>query len=197
MTTVNAFNDMMEQFINELVKTFPEEPAIKNYQESFEMARMANGRLPLTTFMSNIGPYVSEMQNKDESFFREHAEEIEFLRDTNMKVHWNDSLSENTKNAIWQYLQSLYMIGTTMSMFPPETLSMIESVAENCAKNMKTNQSGQLDEASLMAGMNSMMAQLMNGSGGLAGLLGGAGAGPVIKPKGQRAQPRPGSRRKK
>ena len=25
MTTVNAFNDMMEQFINELVKTFPEE----------------------------------------------------------------------------------------------------------------------------------------------------------------------------
>jgi len=84
-----------------------------------------------------------------------------------------------------------------VSMFPPETLSMIESVAEKCAKNMKTNQNGQLDEASLMAGMNSMMAQLMNGSGGLAGLLGGAGAGPVIKSQGQRAQPRPGSRRKK
>ena len=154
MTTVNAFNDMMEQFINELVKTFPEEPAIKNYQESFEMARMANGRLPLTTFMSNIGPYVSQMQNKDESFFREHANEIEFLRDTNMKVHWNDSLSENTKNAIWQYLQSLYMLGMMISAIPPETMSMIESMAEQLEGKIKTDG---IDEDALMKSMMSLM----------------------------------------
>ena len=68
---------------------------------------------------------------------------------------------------------------------------------------MKTYENGQLDEASLMAGMNSMMAQLMGGGGGgLASLLSGAGAGaslspPPQAPKGNKAQPRPGNRRKK
>jgi hypothetical protein len=71
------------------------------------------------------------------------------------------------------------MISTTMSMFPPETLSAIEAAAENCAKNMKLGPNGQPDEASLMAGVNSMLSQMMrSGSGNpFASLLGGGGGG--------------------
>ena len=94
------------------------------------------------------------MQNKDESFFRNHAEEIEFLRDTNMKVHWNDSLSDNTKNAIWQYLQSLYMLGMMISAIPPETMSMIENMAEQLEGKIKTDG---IDEDALMKSMMSLM----------------------------------------
>jgi hypothetical protein len=52
---------------------------------------------------------------------------------------------------------------------------MIEAAAENCAKNMKTNGSGQMDEKAMMAGMNNMLSQMMGGAGGggLAALLGG------------------------
>jgi hypothetical protein len=82
-----------------------------------------------------------------------------------------------------------------MSMFPPETLSAIEAAAENCAKNMKMGPNGQIDEKSLMAGVNSMLSQMV-GSGGagnpFAALMGGA-----APPHQQRAQPRPGSRKKK
>jgi hypothetical protein len=58
---------------------------------------------------------------------------------------------------------------------------MIESAAENCAKNMKKAPNGQIDEASLMAGMNSMLAQMLGGGGGanpLAAMLGGAAPQP-------------------
>jgi hypothetical protein len=75
-------------------------------------------------------------------------------------------------------------------MFPPETLSMIEAAAENCAKNMKKSPDGQVDEASLMAGMNSMLSQMLGGGGGanpFAAMLGGVGApAPRQSPKGKR-----------
>jgi hypothetical protein len=76
-------------------------------------------------------------------------------------------------------------------MFPPETLSMIESAAENCAKQMKMNPNGQLDEAALMSGVNNMLSQMMSGNGGannpFAALLGAQQTPPNTK----------GSRKKK
>jgi hypothetical protein len=181
MTTTQAFSEMQMQFATDLTQTFPD----------VSMPPV----LDCPTFLKQLGPWATQMNAKDPAFF---CEQNEFAKSWGLCDIWTRAdCSETTKQAIWQYLQSLYMIGTTMSMFPPETLSMIESVAEKCAKNMKTNQNGQLDEASLMAGMNSMMAQLMSGGGGgLASLLAGAGAGPVAAPK-NKAQPRPGNRRKK
>ena len=182
MTTTQAFSEMQMQFATDLTQTFPD----------VSMPPVVD----CPTFLKQLGPWATQMNSKDPAFF---CEQNAFAKSWGLCEIWaRPDCSETTKQAIWQYMQSLYMIGTTMSMFPPETLSMIESVAEKCAKNMKTNQNGQLDEASLMAGMNSMMAQLMGGGGGLAGLLGGAGAGyPPQAPKGNKAQPRPGSRRKK
>jgi hypothetical protein len=81
------------------------------------------------------------------------------------------------------------MIATTLSMFPPETLSMIEAAAENCAKNMKVNPNGQIDEATLMSGVNSMLTQMMgSGSNPFGSLLN------TSKP---RQQPKTSNRKKK
>ena len=57
MTTISAFNDLMSDFLDELVKTFPDEKAMKDYQESFEIGKMSSERLPLKTFMAQICPY--------------------------------------------------------------------------------------------------------------------------------------------
>jgi len=52
---------------------------------------------------------------------------MKFVKNLNLHEIWkSEGCTPNTKNAIWQYLHSMYMIGTTMSMFPPETLAMIE-----------------------------------------------------------------------
>lgn len=154
MTTVKAFNDLMEQFIDELVKTFPEEQnLIKGYQESFEMAKMANDRLPLKTFMSEVSPYASQIMARDETFFTDHAEEIEFLKETNMKKYWPD-LSENTKNAIWQYIHTMYMLATTISALPADTMSMIESLAQQLESKLTADG---VDETALMNNMMSLL----------------------------------------
>jgi hypothetical protein len=179
MTTVKAFDEMMTQFLGELSTVFPDEPAKTGPD--------------CKTFMKQVAPWAGQMTAHDESFF---CEENEFARGLNLHGIWKrEDCSENTKQAIWQYLSSLYMIATTLSMFPPETLSAIEAAAENCAKNMKLGPNGQPDEASLMAGVNSMLSQMMSGGAGnpFAALLGGAA------PSGRTPPPRlpPSGKKKK
>jgi ornithine carbamoyltransferase len=167
MTTVQAFNEMMGQFLDELVSTFPEEEAFKTAQAA------PRTRATFDDFMKKIGPHASHLMAKSPDFF---SEQNEFVKGLNLHVVWGSpDATSATKDAIWQYIQTMYILGNTISMFPPETLSMIEAAAENCAKNMKTNGSGQMDEKAMMAGMNNMLSQMMGGAGGggLAALLGG------------------------
>lgn len=170
MTTSAAFNDMMSQFLRDLNETFPENESIK---AAFAAPR---DRETFDAFMKDIQPWTPQMMQKSDSFF---CDENQFVKKLDLVTIWNEA-SANSKMAIWQYLQTMYMIGTTLSMFPPETLSMIESAAEKCAKNMQMN-GGVMDEASLMAGMNNMMSQMMSGGPNPFGALMGAAA-PQRKP---------------
>jgi hypothetical protein len=132
MSTVSAFNDMMEQFCGELIDTFPDEKSFKKYLMTIQLARKANPRKILTTYIECITPYSAKLMEKNESFFTEDAQKIDVINDLNITKIWTPDLSENTKNAIWQYLQTLYILGTTISILPQDTLSMIESVAKQC-----------------------------------------------------------------
>jgi hypothetical protein len=151
MSTIGAFNDMMEQFLHELVLTFPNEPAMKKYQMSFEMLRKANVRAVMETFMKDIGPYSQQLMSMDDKFFIENPEVFTEFKLNNI---WNDSLSQSTKNTIWKYLQTLYMLGVTITSLPENALAAIEDVARKCAKDMKP---GSFDPNVLMTGVTNML----------------------------------------
>jgi hypothetical protein len=184
MTTVKAFNEMMGQFLGELTDTFPDEVAAK------EALKVERTRETFDNFMENVKPYSTLLMQKNDAFF---VPENKFVKDLNLDVIWGaPEATENTKQAIWQYIQTMFILGNTISMFPPETLSMIESAAEACAKNMQA-QGGAMDEKAMMAGMNNMLTQMMAGGGdGLQALLGGARPPPrqqqkrASKPKGRK-----------
>lgn len=162
-TTVAAFNDMMQQFLDELVLTFPEQKSFVKYQASFSILRKTRPRAALQNYMESIGPVITHVMQKDESFFKTHTDVVPILKDLKINEIWTDELSENTKEAIWKYLQTLYILATTISALPAETLSMIESVAEKCAKQM--TEEGITGEEALMKNMSGLMSQLMGGAG--------------------------------
>jgi|SRR6056300_591326 hypothetical protein len=159
MSSVTAFNDMMGQFLMELHKTFPEEKGLKKYIAAFELVRDTNPKKIVNKFMTNITPHVDKISSRDESLFLEDSSELEFMQAINIKECWPKA-SDGTKDAIWQYLQTLYMLGTTITSIPAETLSMIENVAKQCAENMKDSGES-LDENQLMKSMQSMLGGMM------------------------------------
>ena len=161
MTTIKAFNEMMGQFLGELHATFPEEAAVK---AALDAPR--EDRSVLDAFMASVAPSSALLSAKSEEFFQN-----EFSKKLDLDKIWKrPDTTPNTKEAIWQYIQTMYILGNTINMFPPETLRMIEAAAENCAQNMKSRGPGAVDEQAL----NTMLAQMMGGGGGLQALLGGA-----------------------
>jgi hypothetical protein len=152
MTSVGTFNDMLTQFINELIQTFPEEKAFKKYQTSLDIMRTANPRKCVDAFMKTASKYSNQIMAKDDSFFKDFDE-------LPISKYWNDDLSESTKNAIWQYLQTLNILGMTISNIPAEMLSMVEGAAAKCAESMQSGGGG-MDEKSLMSGMSSLFSSM-------------------------------------
>ena len=155
MASVTAFNDMLSQFLVELHRTFPEEKGIKKMTASFEVIKQSNPRLIVDGFMKGVTPYADKISAKDESFLLEEIEKIDFLKDLNIKSYWT-RMSANTQAATWQYLQTLYMLGTTINAIPADTLAQIENIAKGVADKMQTD-GGELDQDALMQMMGSML----------------------------------------
>jgi hypothetical protein len=155
MASVSAFNDMMSQFLVELHKTFPEEKGIKKMLTSFDLLKSTNPRLVVDGYMKGVSPYADKISAKDETFLLEEIENIEFLKELDIKRYWT-KMSEGTKGATWQYLQTLYMLGTTITALPADTLSQIENIAKGVANNMQSGD-GELDQDALMQMMGSML----------------------------------------
>jgi hypothetical protein len=159
MASVSAFNDMMGQFIAELHRAFPTEKGIKKFMTSFELLRDANGRKCVEAYMGSIGPYSTKISNKDETFITEDLPSIEFMKDLNIKDLWG-SASAKTKDAIWQYMQTLYMLGTAISAVPEGTLSVIENMAKDAADKLQGD-GGNIDEAALQKMMAGFLGGMM------------------------------------
>ena len=158
MASVSAFNDMMSQFLVELHKTFPDEKGIKKMLTSFDLLKSTNPRLVVNGFMDGVTPYAGKISAKDETFLLEEVENIEFLRELDIKKYWGN-MSTNTKAATWQYLQTLYMLGTTITSLPDDTLSQIEKIAKGVANQMQDGD-GEIDQDALMKMMGSMIGGL-------------------------------------
>ena len=164
MASSSAFNQMYSQFLSELSQTFPEDKSIE------KMVKKHKDEKTYKKVMNKLSPWAQQIMEKDSKFF---CEENEFAAQLNLHELWKkDDVSDATRQAIWQYLSSLYGFGVTLQMIPPGFMSVIESEAENCAKDLKES-GGELNEAAIMSAAQSMMSKLLAG-GGFPGLPGAA-----------------------
>ena len=159
MASVTAFNDMLSQFLVELHKTFPEEKGIKKMMTSFDLLKSSNPRLVVDAFMKGVSPYADKISAKDETFLLKEIDTIDLLKDLDIKSYW-ERMSPNTKGATWQYLQTLYMLGTTITSLPQDTLRQIESIAQGVASKLQDEDGGELNQDALMKMMSSMLGSL-------------------------------------
>jgi len=151
MSSLSTFTNLMEQFLEELTQTFPENKTIKVYKSNFELLKSTNPRKVLDVFMSEVGPYSTYITNKDESFF---DLDIDLNKKLGIKQIWTPVLSNTTKDAIWAHLNTLFVFGSTISMIPDNMMSSIEAMAQQCASSFENSDQ---DPAMLMKGMQNML----------------------------------------
>jgi hypothetical protein len=132
MSGVQAFNDMLKTFVQELADVFPDNSGISHFLGSMDDVVALDPKMPMNTFVKTVGPFSKQITARDESMF-------ESIRFPGIDFHelWHSNISETTKEAIWQYLGMLVVISTTVNAIPPEVLGSIESMASEYAGKLE------------------------------------------------------------
>jgi hypothetical protein len=130
MEYIKTFNQIMDEFFNELIEIFPEESKIKVQYNLFQTLCKTNIRKPCNEFMIGSIPYLEKIAMRDEEFFI-GVEQPKLLKSMNFNNLWLSGLSDNSKDAIWKYIKSFFIIGSKAVEMPPETVPLINYIINN------------------------------------------------------------------
>lgn len=158
MTTLTTFLNLLDEFLNELNDTFPEEltKKLKSFRTKIDAMKKSNPRKVLELFMANAQECSRYIVNKDENLLNEN---YEFINNLGLKQMWtSERCTQNTKDAIWSHLNTLFVFGSTITAIPSDLLSNIEKVAEQCASGFENNSNSQ----DMLMGMQQLLANQMN-----------------------------------
>lgn len=123
------FNNKLDEFIKELIKTFPQDPDFKLFQASTRVIKLASEKKPLELFNTGLtDDYKENIREKNEDFFLNNDysdvlnnEKLKQQSDLNndenvnnkliskLKDYWKE-LSEENQNIVWQYFTVLLKI---------------------------------------------------------------------------------------
>lgn len=143
-SSISAWNEYLKSFINELCETFPECPDLFALLGVVDVMIDDDEHSVLHKFIEEIEPHTEALTNMDEAFFLEA--DIDFLKKLGVKQYWTPDLEQETKQAIWQYLQTLLVMGKTILSVPPEMLRMLEDYANKITSQMED---GEMDPSQL------------------------------------------------
>jgi hypothetical protein len=124
---VRIFNQLVDQFFNELIETFPEQRQIKTRYLAFQTICKANVRKTVIDFMNNSLPYLEKILSKDESFFY-GDDKPGILKELKVELWWNSDLSEKTKATMWKYIKSFFAVGIKAVEVPKEYIPIIQYI---------------------------------------------------------------------
>lgn len=137
--TYQSFNNLLCDFVSELSQTFDEYPQLSKSNETLAslVALDDTSSLPMDTFYNSFSEYAEQIMVKDETLFQNCK--IPYTESFDLHKAYHDSDS-NTQEAIWNYLQQLFVTATTVKNMPGEMLSSIESVANACLSKVKSGE---------------------------------------------------------
>tara|TARA_E500000178_G_C16966365_1_gene728640 strand:- start:798 stop:1301 length:504 start_codon:yes stop_codon:yes gene_type:complete len=139
--TIKDFNNILEEFIDKMILQFPTEKKLKSYRSAYRVSKNLDKTMPINIVMSSLMHFKDQIRDKDEDFFRNSKTFVNkavrassFSNDLGLVNYW-DSLSDNSKTAIWEYVQTLFILGETYINNDPLAISNINNISNNLTFN--------------------------------------------------------------
>lgn len=113
MSILSSFNTVSEEFFQKLIKTFPNEKKLSVYYANFKATKQFNPRIPMEYVMNPLTQYGYQILTKDENFFKSDnlVQAVESFSEKTGLVNMWDSMDADTKDSVWEYMQSIYVLG--------------------------------------------------------------------------------------
>jgi hypothetical protein len=164
---LDAFLDMMRQFLDALEETFPECFKVKTYKLGLtvRLAQCANdeealrevARQCIGSYHDSMVAYYGRCSEQDESLIHEN---IDLMLNIDLHQKWTPELHPDTKAAIWEYINKLNEYSNIYAMYAQVPRGMMGSI-ENIAHSLATRiSSGQMSLSDL--NLQDMSEQVMS-----------------------------------
>jgi hypothetical protein len=108
---VNAFNKTFDNFLNDLIAVFPEDPDFRMYKNAVNVLKNVNERKSFSLFMQHSPRYRPYILNRDDAFFLDQSYD-ELAEGNNiselvskLKGLWSQ-LSQENRNTVWKYMET-------------------------------------------------------------------------------------------
>jgi len=123
---VKIFNQLTDEFFRELLEMYPQETKIKVKYNLFQTICATNAKKPCNDFMIGSIPYVERISVRDEQLMT--SDDIpDFVKQMNLNKLW-PTMTPKTKNAIWNYIKNMFIMGNNVVKMPDETLPYINYI---------------------------------------------------------------------
>ena len=125
MTLLKAFINQINNLIHELNEILPYNKELEVNRMTIELVIKTNPRLILTAFNYYVYPYKQQIMEKNEDFFIDYDTpenpEVnqQILQTFNVLKRYWSTLTEQTKDTVWLYLQVLIKISDTIQETSP------------------------------------------------------------------------------
>lgn len=134
-----SFNELICEFLSELSQTFDDYPQLAEASEKLNVLVSVDDSitLPMEEFYKVFSDYSEQIMSKDPSVFKECV--IPYTDGFDISREYMES-DKGTQDAIWNYLQQLFVTATTVNSIPSDMMSNIESVANSCMEKVKSGE---------------------------------------------------------
>lgn len=128
-TNIEHFNHYLKLFVQNIMTTFSEyEEVLGEYYKPLLDNDRCNDDKYVKRFMRKMKDYKNEIANKDNSIFNDT---LCVLKNVDFKILWeSEELSESNKTKIWEYLQTLFVLGDTIVSTSNKVKELLENLNE-------------------------------------------------------------------
>jgi hypothetical protein len=112
-TNIEYFNTNLTLFVNNIIEFYPEyKETLDEYYKEILESESCNDDKYIKRFMRKFSGMKNDISNKNVEIFNES---IFILKNIDFKELWeNEKTTDKNKEIIWDYLQTLYVIGETI-----------------------------------------------------------------------------------
>merc|ERR1711935_583596 len=125
-TNIEYFNSNLKLFINNILEFYPDyKESIEEYYRDVLDNDTCNDDKYIKRFMRKFGDCKTQISSKDCGIFKES---IFILKNIDFKEIWdNEKTTDKNKDIIWDYLQTLYVIGETIISDSDKIKKLVEN----------------------------------------------------------------------
>ena len=109
----NQFNNIIDNFLDELQKILPGEKDIIIFRSQLDITKMITPSKILESFLKFVYPYKQQILERNESFFlgdNVGVKEDYLSNAIHLTDLWKTKLSKEKKEVVWKYFQVMIII---------------------------------------------------------------------------------------